>query len=160
MPAAAIRARSRLREFQRSMIYVARAMEYSLMRANKVSSTVARRKARGARPGSTGAMEPHTLMAVQARPDPMTGLPRTRTGTAATPLEAREPPGQTDALDEALLEGFSHAVQAAIAKAHASGLAVPGRDDNGRPVEHHPGGRIAAIDEKGAWSPEDWKNRA
>ena len=59
--------------------------------------------------------------------------------------------------DVSLLQGFSQAVEAAIAKAHTAGLAVPGRDGDGAPVDRRPGGQIAAIDESIDWSPEAWK---
>lgn len=60
------------------------------------------------------------------------------------------------AMGEALLVGFSDAVQLAIKNAHAAGLAVPGRE-NGVPVEYRPDGEIRRIEDSNAWSPESWK---
>ena len=63
----------------------------------------------------------------------------------------------THAFEETLRMGFAQAVEAAIAKAHAAGLAVPGRDGDGKLIERRPDGRTVTVDEARDWSPEAWK---
>ena len=99
--------------------------------------------------------------------EPVRSMDRTgadRTGAGRQAAEWREKETRARLLQEtprefdvSLLQGFSQAVEAAIAKAHTAGLAVPGRDGDGAPVERRPGGQIAAIDESIDWSPEAWK---
>ena len=57
---------------------------------------------------------------------------------------------------DALQAGFAEAVGIAVARAHAAGLAVPGRT-HGAAVELRPDGELAAIEDRGTWSPENWK---
>jgi len=73
-------------------------------------------------------------------------------------IEATTGNASTDSLADALTAGFKKAVEAAIAKAHAAGLAVPGREGD-RAVEYRPDGQIREIDEDTEWSPHHWRSR-
>jgi nucleoid DNA-binding protein len=57
---------------------------------------------------------------------------------------------------EALELGFRRAVRTAIGRAHAAGLAVPGREDS-IAIEYRPDGGRGVIAEDADWSPETWK---
>jgi hypothetical protein len=52
--------------------------------------------------------------------------------------------------------GFRRAVRTEIGQAHATGLAVPGRE-NSIVIEYRPDGRRGVIAEDADWSPETWK---
>jgi hypothetical protein len=79
-------------------------------------------------------------------------------GRAVAPPAAQAPRAVPDAEDAAIAAAFGDAVAAAVAKAHASGLAVPARVD-GALTEIRPDGTTARIAEPGHWTPTDWKSR-
>jgi len=79
--------------------------------------------------------------------------------TSFGPAHGSEHPAQTAAarsFGERLQSAFSNAVSAAVDRAHANGLAVPGRV-HGVPVQYKPDGRIEPIEGGADWLPVAWK---
>ena len=76
------------------------------------------------------------------------------TGPSAQTDTARVP--EQDVFGLALRDGFAKAVEAAVAKTLAAGVAVSSIE-HGRATETRPDGQTRDIDESVAWSPHAWR---